>query len=103
MRCIGAEDPPCHRCKGQGIDCVFERRSDYILKSAPLSASIRLQLTSHVISSARKTSNGNDGRKTRSSTSAPPLTPSTGASNSTGSPTSRPTTCCPTCSIPGAA
>lgn len=25
MRCIGAEDPPCKRCRNSGLDCVMEK------------------------------------------------------------------------------
>jgi hypothetical protein len=25
MRCIGAEEPPCKRCKNAGLDCVMEK------------------------------------------------------------------------------
>lgn len=33
MRCNGADDPPCARCRKSNLPCEFERRSDYILKS----------------------------------------------------------------------
>jgi hypothetical protein len=25
MRCVGAEDPPCKRCRNGGLDCVMEK------------------------------------------------------------------------------
>lgn len=25
MRCLGADDPPCKRCRASGLDCVFEK------------------------------------------------------------------------------
>ncbi|KAK9898964.1 hypothetical protein P389DRAFT_167662 [Cystobasidium minutum MCA 4210] len=31
MRCEGAENPPCRRCIANEVDCMFERRSDYLL------------------------------------------------------------------------
>ncbi|ORY92965.1 hypothetical protein BCR35DRAFT_298595 [Leucosporidium creatinivorum] len=31
MRCEGADDPPCKRCTNQKLECVFERRTDYLL------------------------------------------------------------------------
>lgn len=31
MRCEGSDNPPCKRCKNNMLDCVFERRTDYLL------------------------------------------------------------------------
>ncbi|KAH9815409.1 hypothetical protein DFH28DRAFT_1082262 [Melampsora americana] len=31
MRCEGSENPPCKRCTNNMLDCVFERRTDYLL------------------------------------------------------------------------
>lgn len=25
MRCVGAEDPPCKRCRNGGLECVMEK------------------------------------------------------------------------------
>lgn len=25
MRCVGAEDPPCKRCRTSGLSCVMEK------------------------------------------------------------------------------
>jgi hypothetical protein len=25
MRCVGAEDPPCKRCRNAGLQCMFEK------------------------------------------------------------------------------
>ncbi|KAL8277643.1 hypothetical protein RQP46_009916 [Phenoliferia psychrophenolica] len=31
MRCEGADEPPCKRCRASNQECHFERRSDYLL------------------------------------------------------------------------